>query len=144
MANCIICGRTAGFLREVCDTCKEKRSPGSSGKTATKRRVSSIALVHEAALEIYRNRAVLLLAIVVPILCSSALRMACVAYVCSTEIDASPAAIYLLILARLPFYVMFAAICHPRVSNCGDAPPPPDMALSGHKSAETKTAGIEH
>ncbi len=45
--------------------------------------------------------------------------MACVAYVCSTENDASPAAIYLLVLARLPFYVMFAAICH-RVVLLGD------------------------
>jgi len=119
MANCVICGRAAGFLREVCDSCKEKWSPGSSGKPMSRRHVSSIALVHEAALEIYRNRAVLLLAVIVPILCSSAIRMACVAYVCSAENDASPATIYLFVLARLPFFVMFAAICH-RVVLLGD------------------------
>lgn len=119
MANCITCGRTAGFLREVCDTCKEKRSPGSSGKPVIRRHISSIALVHEAALQIYRNRSTLLLAVAIPILCSSVLQIACIAYIRSAENNASRAAIYLLIFARLPFYVMFAAICH-RVVLLGD------------------------
>ncbi len=112
MANCLICGRKAGLLSDACDACKEKRSPGSSGKPQSRKSLSSVALVREAAFEIYRNRAVLFLAALVPILCSTALRLACTAYVCVADNEASPTAMYALNFARLPFYVMFASICH--------------------------------
>ena len=119
MATCIICRRKAGFFSEVCDICKEKRSPGSSGRPAIRRHVSSLGLVQEAATEIFRKRAVLFLAVILPILCSSVIRMACVAYVCSAENDPSIYAVYVVIFARLPFYVMFATICH-RIVLLGD------------------------
>lgn len=119
MATCLICGRSAGFLSEVCDICNEKRSPGSSGKPVIRNYVSSLGLIQDAASEIYRNRVVLLLAVILPILCSSALRMVCFAYVCSAENDSSLTTVYLFSLARLPFYVMFATVCH-RIVLLGD------------------------
>ena len=112
MATCLICGRKAGFFSEVCDNCKEKRSPGSSGRHTIRCHVSSLTLFQEAATEIYRNWAVLSLAVVLPILCSSAIRMACVAYACSADNDPSITTTTLFSFARLPFYVMFATICH--------------------------------
>ncbi len=120
MANCLVCGRSAGFLSEICDNCKEKRSPGSSGKPTEKGQVSSFRLIQEAASQIFRHRAVLLLATALPILCSLAIRMTCVAYVCSAENDPSFTTIYLIRLTRLPFYVMFSTICH-RIVLLGDA-----------------------
>jgi hypothetical protein len=120
MATCIICGRDAGFFSEVCDICKEKRSPGSSGKPLTTRHVSSLALFQEAAFVIYRNRSVLFLAVILPIICSSAIRITCIAYVCSAENNPSVAAVYLFSFAQVPFYVMFATICH-RIVLLGDA-----------------------
>lgn len=119
MANCLICGRRAGFLSEVCDACKEKRSPGSSGKPSVRGQVSSFGLIQEATSQLYQHRAVLLLAAALPILCSLAIRMTCVAYVCSAENDPSFTTIYLFSLARLPFYAMFATICH-RIVLLGD------------------------
>ncbi len=112
MANCLICGRGAGFLSEVCSECKEKRSPGSSGKPTSDVQVSSLGLLRDAVSQIYEHRRVLLLAAALPILCSLAIRQVCVAYVCSAESDPSPYITYLFHLARLPFYVMFATICH--------------------------------
>lgn len=128
MANCIICGRNAGFLSEVCDICKEKRSPGSSGRPVIKRHVSSLALVQKATLEIYRNRSVLFLAVILPIMCSSALRMTCSVYVCYAENNPSFTAVYLFSFARLPFYVMFATICH-RIVLLGDTSLPSRWGL---------------
>jgi len=119
MATCIICRRDAGFFSEVCDICKEKRSPGSSGRPTTRRHLSSLTLVQEAAIEIYRNRVVLSLAVILPILCSLALRMTCLAYVCVDDNEPNVSAMNLFNVARVPFYVMFATICH-RIVLLGD------------------------
>lgn len=120
MANCVICGRSAGFLVEVCDSCKEKRSPGSSGKPGAKVQLSSIGLIREAASQIYRHRAVLLLAAAVPILCSLAMWLTCKAYVCAADDEPNLTSFYLFSFARMPFYVMFATVCH-RVVLLGDS-----------------------
>ena len=112
MANCLLCGRDAGFLSEVCDTCKEKRSVGSGGKPLTVVRISSLGLLRHAAAGIYRHRVALLIAAALPILCSLAIRLTCIATVCAAENDPSPIGVYSFSLARLPFYVMFATICH--------------------------------
>ena len=79
----------------------------------TRHRVSSLALIQEAALEIYSKRAVLSVAVILPILCSLALRMAYSAYVCTTDdVSRLVAARLIFSFAPLPFYVMFATICH--------------------------------
>ena len=111
MAKCISCGRTAGFFSEVCDNCKDMRLPPAE-RRAARPKLSSISLVREAASQIYRHRVALSLAVILPILCSQALRMSCIAYVCAGEEPPSAFVMYSILFARLPFYVMFATICH--------------------------------
>ena len=77
------------------------------------RQVSTIGLLQEAALEIYNKRAALLTAVLLPILISTAIQMACWQYVCvPDEQSTKSGTIILMSIARVPFYVMFATICH--------------------------------
>jgi len=67
---------------------------------------ASLALVGEATKEIYRKRATLLSALLIPtigILLTSAL---------SAELGSSPIARTFLALAGIPFYVIIATVCH--------------------------------
>ncbi len=92
-------------------------------RAAAKTKLSSVALIREAATQIYEHRVALALAVILPILCSQALRMSCVAYVCAGDEPPSTLVYFSVMLARLPFYVMFATICHRVVLMGSDALP---------------------
>ena len=111
MATCTSCGRRAGFFSEVCDICRDKRLTPNQ-REAAGRQLSSRWLLREAVAQICRHRAALLLALVLPALFVLGIRLSQLAYVLSEEGSGDMLISILLSLVELPFYVMFATICH--------------------------------